>query len=377
MFYKKYGDTDMEVSAIGFGCMRYNMDDVNAGRLEKCAEVATYAYEQGINYFDTAPFYCNEKSEEITGLALATKPRDSYYLSSKTHYRSIRTINEDGLINRDNFRRRLETTLERMKTDYLDFYHLWCVYTLDLYKEQHETLYKFFDEVKSEGLVRNLAFSSHMEGNDISEVVKTDDWKGMLIGYNALNYSFRQSGIETAYNKGMGVVVMNPLGGGVIPQMEDKFEYLKEDGFTTIQSALRFVASHKEITVTLNGFTTKEHVDDAVKAVENLQIMSAKDIVKKYADKGSAFNNLCTSCGYCKGCPKGIEVHKFMDGYNQGVMLQGDDQAVKNRMQFHWNLTLEDAQKCIACQKCEKLCTQHLPIIERLSEMAEIHKRLG
>ena len=85
-----------------------------------------------------------------------------------------------------------------------------------------------FEEAKAEGLIRNIVFSSHMEGNDIEKVVETGKFKGMLIGYNALNYRFRQSGIEAAHAKGMGVVVMNPLGGGMIPQNPEAFSYLTE-----------------------------------------------------------------------------------------------------------------------------------------------------
>jgi hypothetical protein len=85
MYYKEYGNTGMKVSAIGMGCMRYNEEDVAAGRFEKCAEIPLYAAEKGINYFDTAPFYCNDKSEIITGMALSQLKRDSYYVSSKAN----------------------------------------------------------------------------------------------------------------------------------------------------------------------------------------------------------------------------------------------------------------------------------------------------
>ena len=235
-----------------------------------------------------------------------------------------------------------------------------------------EVLYKFFEEAKSEGLIRNIVFSSHMQGNDIERVVETGKFKGMLIGYNALNYRFRQSGIEAAHQNGMGVVVMNPLGGGMIPQNPDAFRYLTEGTDLTVpQAAIRFVASHKEITSTLAGCTTKEHIDDAVKAVENLEEKPAKEIVKDYADKGVALNNLCTGCGYCKGCPKGIEIPKFMDSYNQKIFT-GKDDAVKDRLDGHWGIAKEPAADCIACGKCERACTQHLPIIERLKEIAAL-----
>jgi len=364
VIYKNYGDTDMKVSAIGFGAMRYDDEDVKAGNFEKCAEIALYAHEKGINYFDTAPFYCDDKSEEITGIALSQLKRDSYFVSSKTN---MSTVGKE--VNADTFRKRLEQTLTRLKVDYLDFYHLWCLLDVESYNKQYEALYGFFEQAKSEGLIKNIVFSAHMQGQELEEVVAHNKFKGMLIGYNPLNYKFRQSGIESAYKKGMGVVVMNPLGGGLIPQNPETFAYLtKGTDMNVAQAALRFVASHKEITVALAGCTTKAHIDDAVASVVGLVEKPASEIVSQYSGEGVSFNNLCTGCGYCKGCPVGIDIPKFMDSYNQ-ILLNGD--AV-DRMLYHWGVTPSDSANCIACGKCETLCTQHLPIIERLKEISEI-----
>ena len=202
MYYKQYGNTDMKVSAIGLGTMRYDEEDIAAGRLEKCAEIPLYAFEKGINYWDTAPFYCDDKSEIVTGIALSQVKRSDVYVTSKTNFN---TIGQNPT--RDDFRRRLEMSLQRLQTDYIDFYHMWCMLNLESWERHMEVIYRFFEEAKAEGLIRNIVFSSHMEGNDIEKVVDTGKFKGMLIGYNALNYRFRQSGIEAAHAKGMGVVV--------------------------------------------------------------------------------------------------------------------------------------------------------------------------
>ncbi|MDF2542830.1 MAG: hypothetical protein K0S47_2548 [Herbinix sp.] len=362
MYYKQYGDTDMKVSAIGMGCMRYNDEDVKAGNLEKCAEVALYAHEKGINYFDTAPFYCDDKSEEITGIALSQLPRDSYYVSSKMNMGTV-----GGKATKEAYFERLHKTLSRLKVDYLDFYHLWCLLDLNSYERQRDALYGFFEEAKSQGLIRNIVFSSHMQGNELEKVVESDLFKGMLIGYNALNYRFRQTGIEAAYNKGMGVVVMNPLGGGLIPNNPETFRYLAEGTDLTVpQAALNFVASHKEITITLAGCTTKQHVDDACKAVENLVEKPASVIYNEYENKGVALNNLCTGCSYCKSCPVDIDIPKYMDAYNEKIL--GNN--LMDRLKWHWGIPSSKAAECIACGQCESLCTQHLPIIERLKEVA-------
>ncbi len=362
MYYKQYGKTGLQVSAIGMGCMRYDEDDIRAGRLERCADVALYALEKGVNYFDTAPFYCEDQSETITGMALSQVSRDRYLISSKANLGTTGKV-----VSEEAFRRRLEKTLTRLKVDYLDFYHLWCLMSLRDFQRQKDALYEFFSQAKSEGLIRNIVFSSHMPGADLEKVIAKDLFAGMLIGYNALNYRLRQSGIAAAASKGMGVVVMNPLSGGVIPAHPDLFAYLAEGTDLSVpQAALRFVASHQEISVTLGGFTTKEHVDDACRAVENLVEQPAAEILAAMAGKGLTLNNLCTGCGYCDSCPVDIPIPKYMDAYNQ-KLLGGD---IGERLYWHWGLKPDKAATCTRCGKCERLCTQHLPIIARLAEVA-------
>ncbi len=364
MYYKQYGNTDMRVSAVGMGCMRYNEEDVKAGNLEKCAQIPLYAHEKGINFFDSAPFYCDDKSEEITGLALSQVPRDSFYLSSKVNIHSYGEPFSPSV-----FRKKLETSLQRLKVDYLDFYYLWCMLDLASYQKQFDAMYRSFEQAKEDGLIRNITFSSHMEGSGLERIIKEDKFKGMLIGYNALNYRFRQSGIKAAYDRGMGVVVMNPLGGGLIPNNPEVFGYLADQTELTVpQAALRFVAAHKEITVALCGFTTKQHVDDAVKAVAHLEEKPAEQILQEYESRGIALNNLCTGCSYCKSCPQDIDIPKFMDAYNQKLL----GFSISDRLIGHWGLGSSVAGDCIQCGNCETLCTQHLPIMDRLAEIALI-----
>ena len=372
MYYKQYGDTDMKVSAIGFGAMRFDEDDIAAGNFEKCAEIAVYANSQGINYFDSAPFYSEDKSEEVMGIALSQMKRNEVFITSKTNFS---TLGQNPT--RDDFRKRLETSLDRLQTDYIDFYHMWCMLNVESWERHMDVLYGFFEEAKSEGLIRNIVFSSHMQGNGVEKVVNSGKFKGVLLGYNAFNYRLRQSGIKSAYDNGMGVVVMNPLGGGMIPQNPELFSYLtKGTDLTVPQAALRFVAAHKEVTVTLAGFTTKEHVDDAVKAVSGLQEYPVEEITKQYEGDGLVLNDFCTGCGYCDHCPVDIEVPKFMDVYNIKLLREGDDSCY-SRLKMHWNIEQEQAGKCIRCGKCEELCTQHLPIMDRLENIANMNFTRG
>ncbi len=368
MYYKQYGNTDMKVSAIGYGGNRFDEEDIKANKLEKCAQTVLYAHEKGINYFDTAPGYFLGKSETIFGMALSQVPRDSYFIASKMNVQELEKV---GALTKDVFRSQLETTLTRLKVDYLDFYLLWGVLNKESYRAQCDALYSFFQEAKAEGLIRNIALSSHMPGNELEEVEVYNHFKGILIGYNILNYRFRQSGIKSAYENGMGVMVMNPLGGGIIPQNADRFRYLTADNDLTVaQAALRFVTSHQEIAIALVGCETEEHVDDACKAVEGLEERPMEEIYQEYENRGESINDLCTGCGYCRQCPKGIEIPKYMDAYNMKIL----GRSLWPRLEDYWCISVTKATECIKCGKCEGLCTQHLPIMKRLAEIRKYRR---
>ncbi|NSG11869.1 aldo/keto reductase [Blautia producta] len=365
MYYKKYGKTGVKVSAIGMGCMRFEEKDILDKKYDDCIELILYAHEKGINYFDTAPFYCHDQSESIVGKALSQVPRNSFYITSKTN---LATLKHDPT--ESGFRRRLEMSLSRLKVDYIDFYYLWCMLDEKMLKENCDILIPFFEKVKKEGLIRHFVLSSHMEGDTLNEIIDSNIFDGILLGYNPLNYKYRKQGIAAAYKAGLGVSIMNPLGGGLIPRNPKYFSNFSEKSENVAQGVLRSLASHKEISLVLNGFSTKEHVDDAVKAVEELGERPMQEVQKQYEKLSSIKNKLCTGCGYCNYCPKGIDIPKYMDAYNEKIL----GSSIIARLRKHWRISARDAGKCIKCRKCEKLCTQHLPITERLEEIANIIK---
>ena len=107
-----------------------------------------------------------------------------------------------------------------------------------------------------------------------------------------------------------------------------------------------------------------------MKAVEELRERPMQEVQKQYEKLSSIKNKLCTGCGYCNYCPKGIDIPKYMDAYNEKIL----GSSIIGRLRKHWRISARDAGKCIKCRKCENLCTQHLPITERLEEIANIIK---
>lgn len=364
MIYKPYGKTGKKVSAIGFGGMRFP----DTCSIEEGAEIVRYANELGINYFDTAPNYCLDRSEDIFGEAFKNMPND-FYVSTKS------SISADPTA--DHVRRRLEASLKRMGLEKINFYNMWCILTYDQYKKviAKDGPYWGALKAKEEGLIDHLVFSTHASGEEIRMMVEDGLFEGVTLGYNAVNFPYRAEGIEAAYQHGLGVVTMNPLGGGLIPQHQDYFSFLRQnEEESTIQAALRFNASHESISVVLSGMGSCEEVKHNVEAVKNLEVFGKEKIDAIKGHLREEMNGFCTTCQYCKHCPKGIDIPAFMDIYNSYILtgLEGVKAKYKQRKQDGLLKNGKPgAADCIQCGKCEKLCTQKLNIIKRLEWMVE------
>jgi predicted aldo/keto reductase-like oxidoreductase len=366
MIYRTYGSTGIEVSAIGFGGMRFkDVSDVDG-----CASLVRAAYEQGINYFDTAPGY--EKSEELFGVAFKqmnkTRSVKPFYVSTKSSKAGA------GQVRRD-----LETSLKRMNLDYIDFYHLWCVLSLDDYKRRKTGgAVAEFERLKAEGLIRHICVSTHMTGPDISRMLDDYPFEGVLLGYSAMNFAYREAGLDAAARLNRGVVIMNPLGGGIIPQHPERFGFVKtRPDETVVEAALRFLLNDRRITIVLVGLSSRGQLTEAISAVDGYRPIPKKQIQKIRAGLNKSFNELCTSCRYCDSCPQGIAVPELMDAYNHYVLVNSTEML--NRLRFNWDFGLENTglDKCTECGLCEEACTQKLPIRRRMKFMhAEVQKFL-
>ncbi|MGE5550410.1 MAG: aldo/keto reductase [Bacteroidota bacterium] len=353
MIYKTFGKTGIKVSAIGFGGMRFG-----ESREESIAALLK-ARELGINYFDTAPGYCGDRSEDLFGEAFRAMPKP-FYVSTKSMKRAGGELREQ-----------LERSLRRLGVPKIDFFHIWCVLSLDDYRSRLGPggAYEAALRAKEEGLIGHICLSTHASGEEIAVIAGEGLFAGVTLGYNAANFPFRRAGLRAAHAAGMGIVTMNPLGGGLIPQNGDYFAFLRQGEETVAQAALRFNAAHPEVSVALPGMGTVAEVVENAKALENLRALTAEEIDRLEERVSQRLDALCTGCGYCSGCPEGIEIPKYMDAYNM-IVLKNDEKAVADRLRWHWGLKADGAARCAACGLCEQKCTQHLPIVERLRFVA-------
>lgn len=363
MLYRTYGRTGKRVSILGFGGMRFKAIDDH----DTCVDMMVEAAEAGVNYFDTAPDYFGIRSEIVFGKGFAELSRRGFkfFTSTKTFQST-----EAGI------RRELEAQLKRLGRDAIDFYHVWCITSLAEWgRRKKDGVLSAFRKLKEEGLIRHICVSSHLIGAEIRELLMEDVFEGVLFGYSAYNFNAREKAFEAITAHDLGCVVMNPLGGGIIPQNPALFDFLRtQPGETAVQAALRFVFSQKRITCALVGFGSKGEIADAVAAVDGFVPVAASEVARIKGRIGESFADLCTGCQYCDSCPDGLPIPKLMDAWNHG-RLYGKPSAITDRLRWHWSVSPSEAARCTRCGQCESLCTQHLPIMDRMAELAGLGGR--
>jgi predicted aldo/keto reductase-like oxidoreductase len=361
MIYRDYGKTGKKVSLLGFGAMRFQDVDNH----EECIKMILTAAKGGVNYFDTAVGYFETRSETVLGEAFAELRRQNlpYYVATKTFKSSEADI-----------RKEVEAQLKRLNVPSIDFYHMWCIKSpAEWQSRKNDGIIEAFQKLKAEGLIKHICVSSHLTQDEIKDLLLEDAFEGVLLGYSAYNFKTREKAFDSIRAKNLGAVVMNPLGGGIVPEHPELFNFLKRNpDESAIHAALKFLWDHQDITSTLVGFSTEAEVKDALLAMENYVPRNAAELeaVKKAAS--TSMEGLCTGCGYCEGCPEKIPIPQYMDAYNQKMLSSNSPKAIENRLAWHWGISPQDAGKCIECAQCEASCTQHLPIIERLKEIAQL-----
>ena len=362
MLYREYGLTGKKVSLLGFGGMRFgNVDDH-----EECARMMLAAAEGGVNYFDTAPGYFETRSEAAFGRGFAElkKRKLPFYSATKTFASSAGAIHKE-----------IEAQLKRMGIQAIDFYHIWCITSLETWeKRKNDGVINTFRKLKEEGLIRHICVSSHLVKDEIKELLMEGVFEGVLFGYSAYNFQTREAAFDAIREKKLGAVIMNPLGGGVIPQNPERFGFLRKGSESVTQAALHFLWDHPEISSTIVGFENSGQVREALEAMQIYKPRTKAELTALKAGAGKSLEGICTGCGYCISkalCPQGIPIPQFMDAYNQKILdTAGKKDPAGDRLKWHWSIDRSIARQCIACGQCERACTQHINIIGRLKEIA-------
>ena len=368
MQYRPFGKTGIKISRLGFGAMRLPQKEQNGEMVfdqEEGIRVIHRAFELGVNYIDTAPSYCDKQSEVIVGKALKGW-RDRVYLSTKNPIED-----ESGV----HYRERLESSLKKLDTSTIDFYHMWGISW-----ETFEQKINVKDgpltqalQAKEEGLIRHLSFSFHDKPAAMMRLIDTGYFETVLCQYNMLDRGNEDS-IAYAQEKGLGVAVMGPVGGGRLGFPSDAIQKLILGGAkSSPELALRFVFSNPNVTCALSGMSSLAMVEENARVASNpagldpgevVAITSAMEQNKKLADL------YCTGCSYCMPCPQEVNIPLNFQLMNYHRVYGLTDYARQEYQKIGTTPWMKGkrADACIECGECEEKCPQKIQIREQLQE---------
>ena len=373
MQYREYGRTGLKLSVLGFGCMRFPMTEDNHVDEEPTIEMLRYGIDHGINYIDTAYFYCNHESEIVVGKALKDGYRDRVVLSTKNPVHE-----SDGA----KWRSRLDEQLTKLDTDRIDVYHFhginWETWTtkLDVPNGPATEMRKAVDE----GIVKHQVFSFHDTPENLIKLIDTGFFEGVLLQYNLLDRA-NEEGIAYANEKGLGVVVMGPVGGGRLAHPSPEIAQMAGENITsTPEAALRFVMGNPGVTVALSGMGSLEQVKQNIATAEQAGDLTEHDwkTVAKNLDQVKELADLyCTGCNYCMPCPHDVDIpanFELMNLYRVwGLKDLARERYAKLGKKKQGEAFVEAwAEACFGCGECEPKCPQHIPIRDQLEEVAKV-----
>ncbi|MBO6165374.1 MAG: aldo/keto reductase [Eubacterium sp.] len=363
----KYGN---DLSMLGYGCMRFTKKG-NAIDIDKAEKEIMAAYKAGVNYYDTAYIYPG--SEAALGEILERNAiRDKVNIATKLPQYLIR--------NAKAIEKYFSEELMRLRTDYVDYYLMHHLTDVDMWEKLKSVgIIDWIKEKKKSGKIRNIGFSYHGNTDNFITILNDFDWDFCQVQYNYLDEVTQAGvkGVKAAAEKGIPVVIMEPLRGGkLVNMLPDKAKKLfKEDshGWTPAEWAFRWLYNQPEVTVVLSGMNSLEMVEENVKTASDMRpgTFSEKDFqlleeVKKAIKEKEKVG--CTGCRYCMPCPKGVDIPGTFACYN--TMYTENKSAGRFQFAQTVGLTKEPAfaTQCVGCGKCEQHCPQNIPIREKLKE---------
>ena len=356
------------VSILGYGCMRFTKKGggIDYGKAEK---EMMEAYHAGVNYFDTAYIYTG--SEALVGEVLEKNGiRDKVKIATK--------LPQYMVMSRNAVEKYFDEELKRLRTDYVDYYLMHHMTDIAQWEKLKKLgIEDWIYEKKAKGFIRNIGFSYHGNTENFIKILDAYDWDMCQIQYNYLDVDTQAGvkGLKAAAEKGIPVVIMEPLRGGkLVDMLPEKAKKLIKDsgtGFTPAELAFRWLWDQPEVTCVLSGMNSLDMVKENCRVASQVNeheftdrefglVSSIREMIRQSTKVG------CTACGYCLPCPKGVRIPDIFRCYNR-MFTEGKSEG---RFEYAQSVALTKepgfATGCIECGKCEKHCPQGIPIRQEL-----------
>ncbi len=408
MTYRRNPKTGEQVSLLGYGCMRWpfisGQDGESSTEIidqQAVNELVDYALAHGVNYFDTAPFYCRALSEKATGIALGRHPRGSYYIATKM---SNMGLAGRGLSPSESYEASLQiyrNSFESLQTDYIDYYLLHAVgRSIDNFKERFEDngVLDFLLREREAGRIRNLGFSFHGDIATYDYLLSLHEcvhWDFVQIQFNY--YDYKANKADYLYSelekRGIPAVIMEPLLGG---RLADPGGHLGErlqqrrPQESVASWAFRFAGTFPGVLTVLSGMSYMEHLQDNIRTYSPLDPCSEDELalLANTAELMLKYPTVpCTGCQYCMPCPYGLDIPGIFAHYNKCInegnisASSQDENYRKARRAFLVGYDrsvpkLRQASHCIGCGRCVSHCPQGIKIPSQLHKIDHYVEKL-
>jgi predicted aldo/keto reductase-like oxidoreductase len=369
---------------IGLGTARFPINGPgDESGIESAVALVLKALDLGVNYIDTSHIYSGGMAQTVLKHAFARTNRP-YSVTLKVQYGLDKTA-DDAL-------RRAETSLASMGLSKAAFFVLWSVKSYAEFETimRRGGLYEAAIKLKDSDIIEHICVSSHAPVDDTIRIIESGAFEGITISYSLLNAIAMQPILEAAQAHNVGVAVMNPLAGGIIPQNRTFFSYACNERETNpVQAALRYITAQPAIRIILSGCTSVKELEENISIVVAADAETPTDRITRVNERILQLRGFCTGCRYCDACPQGIPIPSVMQSRNVLLFEPPPDYNRKDRkilssialfrkLYFDFGLDMGQIEdNCIRCGKCEKECTQHLHICEAVSDNYERARNAG
>jgi len=382
MQYRRFGRLDWRSSVLGFGAMRLPVlrdehGKSQYGKIDYPAATAMlrYAIDHGVNYVDTGYAYHEGDSEAWLGQALAGGYRDKVKIATKLPVGDVKTIADCDRV--------LDEQCQRLGVEQIDFYLLHHIEADSWARAREVGVLDWCDKILADGRVGHVGFSFHGDSPLWAEVLDAyDNWALCQMQYNFMDEDAApgRRGLHLAAEKGLAVIVMEPLRGGQLtkrlpPSVSDLWAQAPLRR-TPAEWALHWLWSQLEVTLVLSGMSAMEQVEQNVATADSsrpgLLTAAERALVGRVRDEYRGLIPIdCTQCRYCQPCPSGVDIPRCFEIYNDARIYSELRLA---RLYYSWIKKPARADNCTQCGDCEQACPQNLAIIDSLREVDALLK---
>ena len=327
----RLGKTDLEVNKNGFGAL-----PIQRRNEKDSIEILKKAYDNGINFYDTARFYTD--SEEKLGKAFEDV-RENIYIATKT-----------GMETAEEFWSDLETSLKNLRTDYFDLYQF---HNISFVPKAEDDLYKAMLEAKQEGLIKHIGITTH-KITHAHEALDSGLYETLQYPFSYLSGDEELKLIEKCKSLDIGFIAMKAMGGGLIKNSKASFAYINQ--FSNV--------------LPIWGIRKLEELDEFLSYDSNT-ILDDKLKSAIEQDKKELGDNFCRGCGYCMPCPEEINI-SLCARISLWIRRFPTEPNLDERTQEIMKHTLD----CVECYECVDRCPYELDIPELLKENYEDYQNV-